>query len=244
MNAPSPDPTSSASPPDVSPTRARRGVVVAYRLTWLQRLLAGVIYWMIRGLSATLRYRWEFHPEVWAQTASPTIFCVWHNRLLFSLILYRRYVRQTQRPYRLAAMVSASKDGAVAARVLELFRTQPVRGSSSRRGPQALLELQTWAEQGYDLALTPDGPRGPRYVCQPGAVALAQMTGLRLVPASYELRWKIRLKSWDGAQIPLPFSRIIARAGAPLQAPREGSDETRERCRQELEARLRELTVD
>jgi len=57
-----------------------------------------------------------------------------------------------------------------------------VRGSSSRRGPQALLELTTWAERGYDLAITPDGPRGPRYVVQDGAMALAQVTGLPIVP--------------------------------------------------------------
>ena len=82
-------------------------------------------------------------------------------------------------------MVSASKDGAFLTSILECFQVQPVRGSSSRRGPQALLELTTWAERGYDLALTPDGPRGPRYVVQEGVMSLAQLTGLPIIAASY-----------------------------------------------------------
>ena len=73
-----------------------------------------------------------------------------------------------------------------------MLRRAPVRGSSSRRGPQALLELTSWAERGYDLAITPDGPRGPRYVVQEGAIGLAQVTGLPIIPASYHLRWKIQ----------------------------------------------------
>ena len=104
------------------------------------------------------------------------------------------------------AIVSASRDGAFLTGILEYFKVQPVRGSSSRRGPQALLELTTWAERGYDLAITPDGPRGPRYVVQDGVISLAQLTGLPIVPVSYYVNWKIRVKSWDRFQIPLPFS--------------------------------------
>ena len=64
---------------------------------------------------------------------------------------------------------------------------QPVRGSTSRRGPQALLELTSWSERGYDLAITPDGPRGPCYVVQDGIMSLAQLTGLPILPVSYHL---------------------------------------------------------
>src|SRR6185295_11123120 len=102
------------------------------------------------------------------------------------------------------------------ARVLELNGVEPVRGSTSRRGRQALLELVTWAERGFDLAITPDGPRGPCYVVQDGVIALAQLTGLPIVPVSYHLRWRIRLKSWDRFQIPLPFGPCIAYVGEPL----------------------------
>ena len=151
------------------------GIVTAHRLKWHQRLAASIIYGLIKGISFTQRYRWEYHAEVLQKETGPVIFCAWHNRLALGLPMYRDYARRKRQPAHLAAVVSASKDGGIVARVLEHFDVQPVRGSSSRRGPQALLELTTWAERGYDLAITPDGPRGPRYEVQAGAIALAQV---------------------------------------------------------------------
>lgn len=240
-------PKSNVQNPAPQPARGARkssGIVTPHPLKWHLRLLASVIYGLIETIAFTLRYGWEKHPEAFAKENDSVIFCIWHNRLPLSLIMYRYYVRQKGQPHRMAAIVSASKDGGVVARILEHFGVQPVRGSSSRRGPQALLELTTWAERGYDLALTPDGPRGPRYAIQPGATALAQLTGQPLVPVSYHLQWKFCLKSWDRFQIPLPFSRARMRFGQPLRVPREASDDQRELLRQELERRLGELTVD
>jgi lysophospholipid acyltransferase (LPLAT)-like uncharacterized protein len=121
---------------------------------------------------------------------------------------------------------------------------QPVRGSSSRRGPQALLELTTWAERGYDLAITPDGPRGPCYVVQEGVMSLAQVTGLPILPASYHLNWKLRLNSWDRFQIPLPFARCEVFIERPLRVPRQASDAQREDLRRQLEETLKGITKD
>jgi lysophospholipid acyltransferase (LPLAT)-like uncharacterized protein len=144
----------------------------------------------------------------------------------------------------MAAMVSASKDGAFLAAILECFKVQPVRGSSSRRGPQALLELTTWSERGYDLAITPDGPRGPCYVVQEGIMSLAQLTGLPIMPVSYHLTWKIQVKSWDRFQIPLPFSRCEMFFEKPVRVSREASDTEREALRQQLELTLKEISRD
>jgi lysophospholipid acyltransferase (LPLAT)-like uncharacterized protein len=123
----------------------------------------------------------------------------------------------------MAAIVSASKDGGFLTAILERFGVQPVRGSSSRRGPQAMRELITWAEQGWDLAITPDGPRGPRYKIQQGVMSLAQLTGRPILPAAYNLAWKITVKSWDRFQIPIPFSRCDAIIGKPVWVPREAT---------------------
>jgi lysophospholipid acyltransferase (LPLAT)-like uncharacterized protein len=172
------------------------------------------------------------------------IYCTWHNRLALSMKLYFNFGLRHHQAAGLAALVSASKDGAFLAAILERFGVQPVRGSSSRRGPQALLELTTWAERGYDLAITPDGPRGPRYVVQDGAMALAQVTGLPLVPASYQLKWKIQLNSWDKFQIPLPFSRCDVFTGHLLNVPREISDAGREKLRKQLEMELLAISKD
>jgi lysophospholipid acyltransferase (LPLAT)-like uncharacterized protein len=144
----------------------------------------------------------------------------------------------------LAGLISASRDGAFLAAILQRFGVRPVRGSSSRRGPQALLELTTWAERGYDLAITPDGPRGPCYVVQDGAMSLAQITSLPIVPVSYSLKWKIQVKSWDRFQIPLPFSICDVTAGKVFRIPREASDAERDLLRQEFEAELRAVSSD
>jgi lysophospholipid acyltransferase (LPLAT)-like uncharacterized protein len=213
-------------------------------MAWHRRWAAGAIYLLIRGVAASLRCRWDYHPAVLDHPPRPAIFCVWHNRLALSLLMYRHYARQARQEHRLAALVSASRDGGIAARILELFGVKPVRGSTSRRGPQALLELTTWAAQGYDLAITPDGPRGPRYVVQPGVVALAQVTGRPIVPAAYHLRWKFCLRSWDRFQVPLPFGRVEMRFGEPFPVPREATEGEREQARLELQRRLLELTED
>jgi lysophospholipid acyltransferase (LPLAT)-like uncharacterized protein len=141
-------------------------------------------------------------------------------------------------------MVSASKDGGFLAAILECFGVQPARGSSSRRGPQALRELTSWARRGYDIAITPDGPRGPRYVVQEGVLALAQLTELPVVPISYNLSWKICLNSWDKFQIPLPFSRCEVIFDAPIHIPRSTSETGREKFRQHLERVLKDISKD
>ena len=107
----------------------------------------------------------------------------------------------------LVAMVSASGDGAFLAAVLAKFGVILVRGSTSRRGPQALLEATRWLRKGYSVAITPDGPRGPSHQIQDGIIYLAQVSGRPIVPISNFTRWKIRLRSWDRFQIPLPFAR-------------------------------------
>ena len=107
-----------------------------------------------------------------------------------------------------------------------------------------MLELTTWAERGYDLAITPDGPRGPRYIVQEGVTSLAQLTGLPIVAFSYNLNWKINVKSWDQFQIPLPFSRCEINAAEAIRVPREATDAQREELRQHLESSLRALSRD
>ena len=207
--------------------------------------MAWLIFAAIRLVGATLRYHWNDQSGHYDGSESgPAIYCVWHNRLVLCLIAYYGYAKHHKPTAGMAAMVSASRDGGFLTAILDCFRVQPVRGSSSRRGPQALLELTTWAEKGYDLALTPDGPRGPCYVVQPGVMSLAQLTGLPIIPYSYHLGWKVRVKSWDRLQIPLPFSRCAMNVGKPIRVPREASDEEREGLRQQLQQTMRELSVD
>jgi hypothetical protein len=225
------------------PGRKSGGVVIPHQPKWYHRIAAWLIFAAIRIVALTLRYRWNDRSEFFnGPPPGPAIYCIWHNRLVLSLVVYGSYVKKRNATAGLAGLVSASKDGGFLTGVLDCFRVQPVRGSSSRRGAQALLELTTWAERGYDLAITPDGPRGPRYVVQEGIMSLAQLTGLPIVPCSYNLSWKIQLKSWDRFQIPLPFSRCEMNVGKPIRVPREATDAEREALRQRLQASLRSMS--
>lgn len=228
-----------------SPANRKSGVIVPHRARWHQRLAATTIYWGIRALAATIRFRLDDRSQLFrGAPAEKIIFAFWHNRLALSTILYRRFVLKFAPERRMAGMVSASRDGGLLAQILEHFGIEPVRGSSSRRGPQALVEMTTWAERGYDLAITPDGPRGPRYEVQDGVISVARVTGLPIVPVAYHLNWKIRPKSWDRFQIPLPFARCEITAGEVIRVPREATDAEREALRRQLEAQLRAITRD
>lgn len=223
----------------------RSGVVVPHAPKWYQRLGAFAVFVSLRALLLTVRCRMQKPSKYFTPDApTPVIFCIWHNRLASCVKVLDGHRRPHNDGAGMAALVSASKDGAFLARILEWFRIQPVRGSSSRRGAQALLELTTWAERGYDLTITPDGPRGPCYQVQEGIASLAQLTGLPIVPVSLNLNWKIRIKSWDKFQIPLPFARCEICVGKAIHVPPDVSDEERKQYRQQLEAELRAITRD
>jgi lysophospholipid acyltransferase (LPLAT)-like uncharacterized protein len=102
----------------------------------------------------------------------------------------------------------------------------------------------SWGERGHDLAITPDGPRGPRYVVQEGVVSTAQLTGLPIVPVAYHLHWKICVNSWDRFQVPLPFALCEITVGRILRVPREATDVERETLRAQLEVEMRAITQD
>lgn len=230
-----------SSPASTTPS----GPVIPHRPKWHGRLAARLIWLVSSSVAATLRWSWRDETKLFENGGQePVIFCLWHNRLALSLILFRRYVQARQPQRKMAALVSASRDGGMLARVLELFDVEPVRGSSSRRGPQALRELVSAGERGRDLAITPDGPRGPCYVVQEGIISLAQLTGMAIVPASFHLSCKWRLKTWDRFQVPLPFARCEVQLGPPVRIPRDASDAERKQLRAELEARMQAITRD
>lgn len=234
------------SQPATKPIPPRRsGVVVPQKPKWHGRLAARLVYGLIRLVAFTTRFRLRDTSGLLNHAnEEPAIFAIWHNRLAYSLIIYHKYVKQRSPDNKLASLVSASKDGGLLARILELFDTLPVRGSSSRRGAQALLEMTSAAKDGHDLAITPDGPRGPCYQVQDGIVGLAQVTGMPVVPVSYRLSFKITLKSWDRFQVPLPFGKCEVRFGEPIRIPREATDEQRAEFKAELQRRLMALTED
>lgn len=228
------------NPPADAPPAA-----VAAPLTPGRRLAARALWGLIVGISSSLRWTWDDRSGLFTPGRSErAIFAIWHNRQAISTHIFHHFVRRHDPSRRLATLSSLSRDGAVAARILELAGVAVVRGSSSRGGTQALARLIDLARQGHDLAVTPDGPRGPRYTVQPGVIALAQYAALPIVPVSYRLGRRHELRSWDRFQIPLPLTRCEVVLGPALRVPRRLTDSEREELRAELESRLRSITRD
>lgn len=230
----------------MSPSPPEPGVVVPQTLRWHGRLAAAAAYICLRSMACTLRLRLE-DPErhlATAQKQGPVILLFWHNRLALALPAYRQLFMRPHPARRGAALISASQDGALLARVVNHHGVEAVRGSSSRRGAQAMRELVGYARRGYDLAITPDGPRGPKYEIQEGALMLAQLTGLPILPMSARISSKKVFRSWDAFQLPLPFARCDIRVAEAIHVPRHLEPDARKRLRLQVQESLMAITID
>jgi lysophospholipid acyltransferase (LPLAT)-like uncharacterized protein len=166
----------------------------------------------------------------------PIIFALWHGRLL-PLTWYHRHRG-------VATLISASRDGEYIARVVQRWGYTVVRGSSSRGGGKALREMVKLARSGQDLALTPDGPRGPREEVKPGVILAAQLSGGTLLPVSAGSDRAWWFEGWDRFLVPRPFARIRIAYGTPVHVPRSAPPEEVERIRLGVERELKQLTAE
>lgn len=205
------------------------------------RLLVKLGSGLLRLLFATLRYRVRDEAGVVSSPPPERYFwCFWHNRLLITGYMHERFF-PTRRG---AALASQSKDGEIISGIVAAFGIRPIRGSSSRGGARALVEMKRAHEEGYDIAITPDGPRGPKYEVGPGLIKLAQLTGGKILPTdiTYSRCW--RLKSWDGFMIPKPFATVTF-TYAPLYAvPATTTEEEFEAERRKFEELMQKLSGD
>ncbi len=175
------------------------------------RLYSFVIAWAIRLYCLTLRFRIDDRGGMHS-LSKPVIWAIWHNRLFPLPVIYLRIARDRC----LSGLTSPSTDGAILSAVLRRFGIQSVRGSSNKRAAQSLVECRRRLLSGSDLAITPDGPRGPRCVAAPGVVQLARLTNCPLMPVKVDYSSKWQLKSWDRFQIPRPFARVTITVLPPM----------------------------
>lgn len=173
-----------------------------------ERFLAALAAWVARLLFRTLRLRLIDHAGfITSEDVRPVIITFWHNRIpAVALSFLRKYHHRMRRG--VVVLTSPSKDGEILSGVMARLGMGSVRGSSSRRGSTALRELSLKLAEGYDLAITPDGPRGPMYCLGPGVIFLAQKTGAPILPVHARYHHALRLKTWDSFPIPFPFSRV------------------------------------
>jgi lysophospholipid acyltransferase (LPLAT)-like uncharacterized protein len=203
-------------------------------LIWLGSLL-------IRMLCATLRYRVIDEAGFLDEAVPrPVILLIWHNRILAMPVLYRRYYAKRKG---LLVLTSASRDGAYLSEFVRRFGLGSARGSTSRRGAAALLDLVRTLEAGFDLCVTPDGPRGPRYRLGPGVILLSERCQVPLMPLLIEYSAYWRFNSWDGFAVPKPFSRVTVTALPKIQIGVTSSEAEFENARKCVENAMTERMV-
>jgi lysophospholipid acyltransferase (LPLAT)-like uncharacterized protein len=163
-----------------------------------------------------LRVSGEEGPAAMRRKGQRFILAFWHNRQVF--------FTTTHRHQGFSVMVSMSRDGGIIAKVMSLSGIHASRGSSSRGGAAGLREMAAVLEKGGDLAISPDGPKGPVYEVKPGVLFLAQKMNIPIIPITNSLSNKLVLeRSWDKFQVPLPFGRAVVRYGEPIWV-KEGDD--------------------
>jgi hypothetical protein len=190
--------------------------------------LLGVTWRVTLAASERLDDARRHHPNV--------IFAAWHGRLL--------PLSYTHRNRAIHVLASQHKDGEMLGQTIRRLGFGHVRGSSTRGGVRALLELQGKLAAGFDVGFTVDGPKGPRGEVKPGAVQLARMSGAAIVPITSSSRRHRTFGSWDAFELPHPMTRVRILYGPPVVVPRDADDGVVESKRKELERILVEITEE
>jgi lysophospholipid acyltransferase (LPLAT)-like uncharacterized protein len=216
--------------PGKPPEFTRRQRLIIFFASWVGWVMIGL-------LNATLRLRVVGGEELDSFRAEkrPVILACWHNQIFSATWLYRHEG--------IAVITSQHFDGEYIARIIERYGFKAVRGSSTRGGARAVLEVRKHVAEGRMIGIMVDGPKGPRYQAKPGTLFLSRMTGAPIVPFHIEVENRWELKSWDRFRIPKPFSRAVMRVGNPIWVT-SPKDERLESLQEELERLARECEAD
>lgn len=174
-----------------------------------------VFKWVMISIMGTCRVHisGSEHVRTLADQGQPWLICSWHNNIAMAMCRLRNQ--------RMTMMASASRDGELIARAIEILGNIPVRGSSSSRGSQAARDMVRAIKRGTSGAMTPDGPRGPAHQCQGGALWIAALTGCPLLPYELDASRRWRINSWDRHKIPKPFATVYEYFGEPFYVTRD-----------------------
>jgi hypothetical protein len=222
-----------ATTDDSSELNARIGPSPVERLKISLLSLLG--YWAIRLIGSTLRWQvegWDNFRSIQAANKN-TIYTFWHGRIFMGTYFFRNRG--------IVVMTSQNRDGEYIARVIRRFGYGAARGSSTRGGKRALVEMIHELRKNRDVAFTIDGPRGPRYVAKAGAVWIASKTGDAIFPFHMSPQKKWVLNSWDHFHIPKPFSRVLVLMGQPIYVKENAGEDELAESQQALQRSLDDL---
>jgi lysophospholipid acyltransferase (LPLAT)-like uncharacterized protein len=195
---------------------------------WLGGALGAVFF-----ATVSFRTRHREHLDALDESGHAALYALWHGRLLPLAWFHRRR--------NIAVMISYSKDGEYLARIVRTWGFEPVRGSTSRGGSNALREVARRIRAGQSVAITPDGPRGPRQRLQPGVILAAQLTGAPILPVVAGCTRAWWPEGWDRFCIPKPFASVTVLYGEPLYVPRDAGPAELDQCAADLEQTLNAL---
>jgi len=191
-------------------------------------------YLFIKIIGKTIRYEtenWENFEKIGRDGKIP-IYCFWHNRIFAGTYFFRNRG--------IVVITSQSFDGEYIARFIRRFGYGAVRGSSTRGGVGALVEMIRLMKRGLPMAFSVDGPRGPKYVAKTGAILLAKKTGNPLMPFVVETEKYWTINSWDNLQIPKPFARARIFIAEPIYVAADANESEIENKRLDLQRKLDE----
>jgi len=202
-------------------------------------LLPYVVLVAVRLLSLTFRVEriGEDREQALIKKDGGIIYASWHQRFFPGIAFFA-----TRKP--ITIMISQSRDGEMAARVVAILGWLPVRGSSTRGGREALAEIKRLSNSGYKIGHIVDGPQGPFGVVKAGLLRIAQVSGKAIVPTITSAEKKWVLNSWDRFMVPKPFSRVKIRFGDPIYVPDNLSEDAFEQKRLEVEKAMYALYED
>ena len=197
------------------------------------------LYFALKFNCLLLMRRRIIDPNNLIKTAKGCVTVTWHNRLLYFPAIFPRSVCK-----RTVAVVSASRDGQYVSDLISFFGIKSMRGSSMKRGANALRGAIRALNDGYNVSFTPDGPRGPKYTMSRGPIHLASTQGAKLIPVSLNFSRYWAFNSWDNFQIPKPFSTITLILGDPIDIPPNLDEAGLEEWRLKAEQALMAITED
>ena len=194
----------------------------------LLKVVPPLAYFLIRLLYLSCKKVYHTPKQM---PKTPFIVGLWHEYILFSPLMFKTTMSKDDK---CSVIISEHFDGKMIAKVVNLFGLGDIGGSSTRGGIKAIKESFKLLDKKECVAITPDGPRGPRHSVADGIVAISQKKDVNIVAYSYKASSFWRLKSWDKFLVPKPFSKVDFYISEPFSLSGLSSDEAKELIKKRL----------
>ena len=202
------------------------------------------VAWLLSKYLSFVFYttRWKFENfhilQDYIDRGEPFIAAFWHNRLAMMTYGWKN----KKIPFYM--IISLNSDGRLISRIIKDKKIATISGSSSRGGDQVIRDAVLRLQEGGYVGITPDGPRGPRYSCAEGIVQIARLAKVDMIPATYSIKRRKVIGSWDKLIFPLPFSKGVFKIGEPVEYEAYLKDDKVEEAREEFRKRLMDITSE